>query len=89
MTVHGQLHLGEQLRRVGHRQLNRAAGPYWYLYWGLIFCNVLAPQVLWVKRVRTNPPALFVVALIVLVGMWLERYVIVVTFPPSHGAFHV
>jgi molybdopterin-containing oxidoreductase family membrane subunit len=74
-------------------QINRAAGPYWYLYWGLLFCNVLAPQVLWVKRVRRNPPALFVVALVVLVGMWLERYVIVVTslhrdfLPSSWGMY--
>jgi molybdopterin-containing oxidoreductase family membrane subunit len=74
-------------------QINRATGPYWYLYWWLIFCNVLAPQVLWVKKVRTNPLALFVVALIVLIGMWLERYVIVVTslhrdfLPSSWGMY--
>jgi molybdopterin-containing oxidoreductase family membrane subunit len=74
-------------------QLNRAVGPYWYLYWGLILCNVLAPQVLWVKKLRTSSLALFVVALIVLVGMWLERYVIVVTslhrdfLPSSWGMY--
>jgi Ni/Fe-hydrogenase subunit HybB-like protein len=74
-------------------QINRAAGPYWYLYWGLILCNVIIPQVLWSKRLRTSPGVLFVVALVVLVGMWLERYVIVVTslhrdyLPSSWGMY--
>ncbi|HXE79415.1 MAG TPA: NrfD/PsrC family molybdoenzyme membrane anchor subunit [Vicinamibacterales bacterium] len=58
---------------------NRTTGPYWYMYWALIFCNGLVPQLLWFKRVRMNIPLLFVIALIVNVGMWLERYVIVVT----------
>jgi molybdopterin-containing oxidoreductase family membrane subunit len=58
---------------------NRMAGPYWYMYWTLIFCNGLVPQLLWFKRVRTNVPLLFVIALVVNTGMWLERYVIVVT----------
>jgi len=60
-------------------QVNRMFGPYAGAYWALIFCNVLAIQVLWFKAVRDNPPWLFLVSLIVLVGMWLERYVIVVT----------
>jgi molybdopterin-containing oxidoreductase family membrane subunit len=59
--------------------LNRATGPYGWAYWCLLGCNALTPQVLWFKRVRTNVVALFVVALIVNVGMWLERFVIVVT----------
>jgi len=58
---------------------NRTTGNYWYMYWFLIFCNGLMPQTLWFKKVRTNLPLLFVIALIVNVGMWLERYVIVVT----------
>jgi molybdopterin-containing oxidoreductase family membrane subunit len=58
--------------------LNRAGGPYAVMYWALIACNVCAPQLLWFKRVRQNVPALFVMAIIVNVGMWLERYVIVV-----------
>ncbi len=58
--------------------LNRLLGPYRTAYWALLFCNVLAPQVLWFRSIRTNQLALFVVALIVLVGMWLERYVIVI-----------
>jgi molybdopterin-containing oxidoreductase family membrane subunit len=59
--------------------LNRAIGPYWWSYWLLILCNVGIPQVLWFRRVRSSPLGLFVVAIIVNVGMWLERFVIVVT----------
>jgi Ni/Fe-hydrogenase subunit HybB-like protein len=58
---------------------NRVTGPYWWAYASLIFCNGVVPQTLWFKRVRMNVPLLFVIALIVNVGMWLERYVIVVT----------
>ncbi len=58
---------------------NRATGPYWWSYWALILCNVAIPQVLWFRRVRQNVPVLFVVSLIVNTGMWLERFVIVVT----------
>ncbi len=58
---------------------NRATGPYWWTYWLLILCNILIPQLLWFKRVRTNVPVLFVIALIINAGMWLERFVIVVT----------
>ncbi|HZV04341.1 MAG TPA: NrfD/PsrC family molybdoenzyme membrane anchor subunit [Gemmataceae bacterium] len=60
-------------------QVNRMFGPYAVYYWALLACNVGAIQFLWLKRVRNNPPWLFLVSLIVLVGMWLERYVIVVT----------
>jgi molybdopterin-containing oxidoreductase family membrane subunit len=59
--------------------LNRMQGPYAPLYWVLIFCNILAPQALWWSRVRSNVAALFAIALVVNVGMWLERYIIVVT----------
>ena len=58
---------------------NRAFGNYWYMYWFLIFCNGVMPQALWFKKVRTNIPLLFCIALVVNVGMWLERFVIVVT----------
>jgi molybdopterin-containing oxidoreductase family membrane subunit len=58
---------------------NRITGPYRSLYWALLFCNILAPQVLWFKRMRQYAAGLFVVSLIVNVGMWLERFVIVVT----------
>jgi len=69
--------------------MNRMTGPYAKVYWVLIFCNIVVPQAtLWIPKVRRNPAALFVVSLIVQVGMWLERFVIVVTslhrdFTPS------
>jgi molybdopterin-containing oxidoreductase family membrane subunit len=59
--------------------LNRWYGPYAPLFWGLIVTNVVIPQVLWLNRVRNSIPALFVISLIVNIGMWLERFVIVVT----------
>jgi molybdopterin-containing oxidoreductase family membrane subunit len=58
---------------------NRMFGNYWYMYWFLILCNGVTPQLLWFKQVRTNIGLLFVIALIVNTGMWLERFVIVVT----------
>ncbi|MBA3943318.1 MAG: polysulfide reductase NrfD [Herpetosiphonaceae bacterium] len=73
--------------------LNRLTGPYWPIFAGVIACNVLAPQLLWFPRVRTNTLALFGVALIVNVGMWLERFMIVVTslhrdfLPSSWGMY--
>ena len=73
--------------------VNRALGPYWPYYWALLACNVVAPQVLWFKRARSNPTLLFIIAAIVLVGMWLERFVIIVTslhrdyLPSSWGMY--
>jgi molybdopterin-containing oxidoreductase family membrane subunit len=58
---------------------NRMFGPYGWSYWLLIFCNAIVPQTLWIKRMRTNTAWLFIMALIVSVGMWLERFVIIVT----------
>ncbi len=72
---------------------NRATGPYAPQFWLLVSCNVIAPQLLWFKRFRTNVPALFIMSLIVNVGMWLERYIIVVTslhrdyLPSSWGMY--
>ncbi len=57
---------------------NRAFGPYGYIFWALMFCNVLTTQLLWFKKVRTNLWLLFIVSLVINTGMWLERYVIVV-----------
>ena len=59
--------------------LNRLRGPYAPLYFLLLACNFLVPQILWFRRMRSNVAVLFVVALIVNVGMWLERFIIVVT----------
>ena len=73
---------------------NRATGPYKHMYWMLLFCNLVAPQVLWFRKVRRSVPWLFVVAMIVNVGMWLERYIIVVVslhrdfLPSSWGMYH-
>jgi len=72
---------------------NRFNGPYWPLYYGLLFCNVLAPQLLWFQRVRATIPVLFAISMAVNVGMWLERYVIIVVslhrdfLPSSWGTY--
>jgi Ni/Fe-hydrogenase subunit HybB-like protein len=58
---------------------NRATGPYAPFYWALLICNGLVPQLLWSPRLRASVPLLFVISLVVSVGMWLERYIIVVT----------
>ena len=77
----------------GFVPLNRMFGPYAPVYWSLILCNVVIPQALWFKRVRTSVPALFIISLIVNVGMWLERFVIIVLslhrdfLPSSWGMF--
>jgi molybdopterin-containing oxidoreductase family membrane subunit len=62
-----------------YMQLNRMFGPYWWSYWALISCNIIIPQFLWSHRVRSSPLALFLISLVISVGMWLERFVIVVT----------
>jgi Ni/Fe-hydrogenase subunit HybB-like protein len=62
----------------GFVPMNRMFGPYAFYYWLLITCNVIIPQALWFKRVRTSVPLLFIISLIVNVGMWLERFVIIV-----------
>jgi Ni/Fe-hydrogenase subunit HybB-like protein len=58
---------------------NRMVGPYAVAYWTMIACNVAVPQLLWSRRLRTTPWALFVIAILVNVGMWFERFVIVTT----------
>jgi Ni/Fe-hydrogenase subunit HybB-like protein len=73
--------------------LNRIQGPYMWHYWALILCNVLAPQLLWFRRVRYSPLALFLISLVINTGMWLERYVIIVVslsrdyLPSSWGMY--
>ena len=57
---------------------NRLHGPYAHVYWSLLTCNIFLPQLLWIRKFRTNPGLLFMVSSIVLIGMWLERFVIVV-----------
>jgi Ni/Fe-hydrogenase subunit HybB-like protein len=60
-------------------ETNRMRGPYALMFWLLVACNIVIPQALWFKRVRTSVPLLFIISLVVNVGMWTERYVIVVT----------
>jgi Ni/Fe-hydrogenase subunit HybB-like protein len=73
---------------------NRMLGPYWWAYWALILCNVVSPNLLWIKNLRTNVGVLFLMSFVVSVGMWLERYVIIVTslhrdfLPSSWGMYH-
>jgi molybdopterin-containing oxidoreductase family membrane subunit len=75
-------------------QRNRALGPFGWAYWLLMFCNVLTPQLLWSRRIRRSPWILFPISLIINWGMWLERYVIVITslhrdfLPSSWGLYH-
>jgi len=60
--------------------MNRMTGPYAPIYWILITCNIAIPlTLLWSSRVRRNPLTLFVISLVIQTGMWLERFVIVVT----------
>ena len=58
---------------------NRMVGPYKWFYWSLILCNVLAPQIVWFKRYRTNLVVLWFLSIVVGIGMFLERFVIIVT----------
>ncbi len=59
--------------------INRATGPYWWAYWIMVSCNVISPQLFWFRSIRRNPAALFVISIFVNIGMWFERFVIVVT----------
>jgi molybdopterin-containing oxidoreductase family membrane subunit len=59
--------------------INRATGPYAWLYWALVATNIVIPQALWSSRVRSNTMSIFFIALCVNVGMWLERFIIVIT----------
>ena len=59
--------------------VNRALGPYAWAYWTMVSCNVVFPQLFWFKRFRRSIPLMFVIAVLVNVGMWFERFVIVVT----------
>ena len=72
--------------------INRAFGPYGWAYWIMISCNVLTPQFFWFKRIRTNMLIVFILSIFVNIGMWFERFVIVVTslhreFVPSNRSY--
>lgn len=74
--------------------LNRATGPYWWSYWAMMTCNVISPQVFWSKKLRTNISFTFFMSIVVNIGMWFERFVIIVTslhrdyLPSSWTMFH-
>jgi len=72
---------------------NRMHGPYATYYWALILCNGLTPQLLWFKKIRSKLLLLWLISVVVSIGMWLERFVIVVTslhrdFLPSSWGFY-
>jgi Ni/Fe-hydrogenase subunit HybB-like protein len=74
--------------------VNRMTGPYAFFYWMLIACNIVIPQIMWLRSVRNNVAILFLISLVVNVGMWLERFVIVVIslhrdfLPSSWGMYY-
>lgn len=73
--------------------LNRALGPYAWAYWIMVSCNVLFTQLFWFRKIRRSIPVMFVIAILINVGMWFERFVIVVTslsrdyLPSSWGMY--
>jgi molybdopterin-containing oxidoreductase family membrane subunit len=74
--------------------VNRAFGPYWWAYWIMASCNVFIPQIFWSRKARRSIPIMFVISLFVNIGMWFERYVIVVTslhrdFLPSSWKYYI
>ncbi|MBN2475746.1 MAG: polysulfide reductase NrfD [Pirellulales bacterium] len=72
---------------------NRALGPYAWAYWLMVTCNVIVPQLFWIRKCRTTPWIMFLIAVLVNVGMWMERFVIIVSslgrdfLPSSWGMF--
>jgi Ni/Fe-hydrogenase subunit HybB-like protein len=78
----------------GYAFMNRATGPYWWSYAIMMSCNVLSPQFMWFKKLRTSLVFTFIISIVVNVGMWFERFVIIVTslhrdfLPSSWTMFH-
>ncbi len=73
--------------------VNRAFGPYAWAYWIMVSCNVIFPQLFWVRKFRRSIPVMMVIVILVNVGMWFERFVITVTslhrdFLPSSWAYY-
>src|SRR5438046_10509721 len=84
-------HRGKSIELI--KCINRAFGPYAWAYWIMISCNVLTPQFFWFKRIRTNMLIVFILSIFVNIGMWFERFVIVVTslhreFLPSNWSYY-
>jgi molybdopterin-containing oxidoreductase family membrane subunit len=74
--------------------INRATGPYWWAYWSMMTCNVISPQLFWFRSIRRNIAITFALSIVVNIGMWFERFVIIVTslhrdyLPSSWAMFH-
>jgi Ni/Fe-hydrogenase subunit HybB-like protein len=71
---------------------NRAFGPYWWAYWSMVTCNVISPQLFWFKKIRTHMVLVFIISIFVNIGMWFERFVIIVTslhrdYMPANWAY--
>jgi Ni/Fe-hydrogenase subunit HybB-like protein len=83
---------GDQFEQ--YMTVNRWFGPYAPVYWSMMACNLLAPQLLWWRRVRHNVWLLFLLSLVINVGMWMERFLIVVSslhrdfLPSAWGMFY-
>jgi len=92
METFGAFYSGNQYDKF--MVLNRWFGPYAFFYWLLISCNIVLPQLMWWKKVRMNVLVLFIISLVVNIGMWLERFIIVVTslhrdfLPSSWGMYY-
>jgi molybdopterin-containing oxidoreductase family membrane subunit len=59
--------------------INRATGPFWWAYASMITCNVLVPQIFWIKKIRRSPWIILIACMLINVGMWFERFVIIGT----------
>ena len=74
--------------------INRFSGPYMWAYWIMMACNVVTPQLFWIKKIRTNFILTFILSIVVNIGMWFARFVIIVTslhrdfLPSSWTMFH-
>ncbi len=73
--------------------INRAFGPYAWAYWTMVTCNVVTPQLFWSKKIRTNLTVMWIMYIFVNIGMWFERFVIIVSslsrdFLPSSWAYY-
>jgi molybdopterin-containing oxidoreductase family membrane subunit len=73
--------------------INRFSGPYWWAYWSMMTCNVISPQLMWFKPLRRSLLFTFIISIVVNIGMWFERYVIIVSsihrdYLPSSWSMH-
>jgi len=73
--------------------INRATGPYAWAYWTMFTCNVFVPQIFWFRKMRRSIPVMFVISILINIGMWFERFVIVVSslasdFMPANWSYY-